>query len=273
MPADGILATSESKPNWRRGFWSLIATQFQGAFNENALKFLIIYLALALEKDKAQRDQLEFLVGVLFAAPFILFSLSGGYLADRFSKRSVTLWTKVFEIGVMLLAVVSLAEPNFPVALAAIFLAFTQGALFGPSKYGFLPELLPAEKLSWGNGVLELGTFLGILSGSVCGALLADVFKGHQIYSGAILFGFTVVGLLSSLGISRVPAGDPAKKFSALSLIDVWSPMKLIRGDRILWLPVLGNTYFFFVGALLQFNISLYRHDVLHLASTDGGHL
>jgi len=121
-------------------FWSLIATQFQGAFNENALKFLTIYLILALVKDNAQRDRLEFLVGVLFAAPFIFFSLSGGYLADRFSKRSVTLWTKVFEIGVMLLAVLSLAGPNFPLALAAIFLVCTQGALFGPSKYGLLPS-------------------------------------------------------------------------------------------------------------------------------------
>src|SRR6266446_29802 len=271
MSSDGNLAMSESRPNWRRGFWSLIATQFQGAFNENALKFLTIYLILAIERDKTQREQLEFLVGVLFAAPFILFSLSGGYLADRFSKRSVTLWTKVFEIGVMLLAVVSLAEPNFPVALAAIFLACTQGALFGPSKYGLLPELLPAEKLSWGNGVLELGTFLGIIAGSVCGALLADAFKGHQIYSGALLFVFTVVGLLCSLGISRVPAADPAKRFNALSLIDVWSPMKLIRGDRVLWLAVLGNTYFFFVAALLQFNIFLYGQDVLHLDSTHGG--
>src|ERR1700730_23573 len=135
----------------------LLPTQFQGAFNENALKFLTIYLVLALEKDKAQRDQLEFLVGALFAAPFILFSLSGGYLADRFSKRQVTIWTKVFEIGVMLLAVLALAGPNFPLALASIFLVCTQGALFGPSKYGLLPELLPTEKLSWGNGVLELG--------------------------------------------------------------------------------------------------------------------
>src|SRR5260370_20554589 len=268
MSSDGNLAMSESRPMWRRGFWRLIATQFQGAFNENALKFLTIYLVLALEKDKAQREQLEFLVGVLFAAPFILFSLSGGYLADRFSKRSVTLWTKVFEIGVMLLAVVSLAGPNFPLALATIFLVCAQGALFGPSKYGLLPELLPAEKLSWGNGVLELGTFLGIIVGSVCGALLADAFKGHQIYSGAILFGFTVVGLLSSLGISRVPAGAPAKKFNALSLIDVWSPMKLIRGDRILWLAGLGNTYFFFFAALLQFTIFLYHHNFLHLDST-----
>jgi acyl-[acyl-carrier-protein]-phospholipid O-acyltransferase / long-chain-fatty-acid--[acyl-carrier-protein] ligase len=273
MSANENLATPESKRNWRRGFWSLIATQFQGAFNENALKFLTIYLILALEKDKAQRDQLEFLVGALFAAPFVLFSLSGGYLADRFSKRSVTLWTKVFEIGVMTLAVVSLASPNFPLALAAIFLVCTQGALFGPSKYGLLPELLPAEKLSWGNGVLELGTFLGIIAGSVCGALMADAFRGRQAYSGALLFAFTVIGLLCSLGISRVPAADPAKKFNAFSLIDVWSPMKLIRGDRVLWLAVLGNTYFFFVAALLQFNIFLYGQDILHLDSTHGGFL
>src|SRR5712691_10745469 len=272
MP-DGNLATPEFARQWRRGFWSLIATQFQGAFNENALKFLIIYLVLALEKDKAQRDRLEFLVGALFAAPFILFSLSGGYLADRFSKRSVTIWTKVFEIGVMLLAVLALAGPNFPLALAGIFLVCTQGALFGPSKYGLLPELLPAEKLSWGNGVLELGTFLGIIAGSVCGALLADAFAGHQAYSGTLLFAFTVVGLFCSLGISRVPAADSAKRFHLASLIDVWSPMKLIRGDRVLWLAVLGNTYFFFVGGLLQFNIFIYGQDVLHIRSTQGGFL
>src|SRR5881397_3363285 len=99
MASPEIPSRHDPEKKWRRGFWSLIATQFQGAFNENALKFLTIYLILALVADKAQRDQLEFLVGVLFAAPFIFFSLSGGYLADRFSKRSVTLWTKVFEIG------------------------------------------------------------------------------------------------------------------------------------------------------------------------------
>src|SRR5712671_1939702 len=272
MP-DGNLAASRSKRNWQRGFWSLIATQFQGAFNENALKFLTIYLVLALVRDKAQRDQLEFLVGALFAAPFILFSLSGGYLADRFSKRSVTIWTKVFEVGVMVLAVLGLGGPNFPLALAAIFLVCTQGALFGPSKYGLLPELLPAEELSWGNGVLELGTFLGIIAGSVCGALLADRFAGRQVYSGALLFLFTVIGLLCSLGISRVPAADPAKRFQWTSIVDVWSPLKLIRADRVLWLAVVGNTYFFFVAALLQWNIFLYGQEVLNLDSSHGGFL
>ena len=271
MPAEGNLAAASSSRKWRLGFWSLIATQFQGAFNENALKFLVIYLILALETDHAQRDRLEALVGFLFAAPFILFSLTGGYLADRFSKRTVTIRTKIFEVGVMLVAVLALHGPNFPLALAAIFLACTQGALFGPSKYGLLPELLPPEKLSWGNGVLELGTFLGIIAGSVSGSMLAGAFAGREVYSGALLFAFTVIGLIWSFGISRVPAADPEKKFHIWSLVDVWSPMKLIRGDRVLWLAVLGNTYFFFVGALLQFNIFLYGQDVLHLDPAHGG--
>jgi acyl-[acyl-carrier-protein]-phospholipid O-acyltransferase/long-chain-fatty-acid--[acyl-carrier-protein] ligase len=273
MPVDENLSVPEPGRKWRLGFWSLIATQFQGAFNENALKFLVIYLILAIEKDRAQRDQLELLVGVLFAAPFILFSLVGGFLADRFSKRSVTIWTKVFELGVMLFAAASLVGPNLSFALAAIFLVCTQGAFFGPSKYGMLPELLPPEKLSWGNGVLELGTFLAIIVGSMSGSFLAEAFNGREVYSGALLLGFTVVGLLWSFGISRVPAAAPSKKFHLTSLIDVWSPVKLIGGDRVLWLAVLGNTYFFFVAGLLQFNIFIYGQDVLHIRATQGGFL
>ena len=203
MPSPETPSLNGPDKKWRLGFWSLIATQFQGAFNENGLKFLVIYLILAIEKDLTQRDQMELLVGVLFAAPFILFSLTGGFIADRFSKRSVTIWTKVFEVGVMLFATAALVAPNLPLALAAIFLVCTQGALFGPSKYGLLPELLPQEELSWGNGVLELGTFLAIILGSMTGSFLAEAFNSREVYSGVLLLGFTVIGLLTSLGISR----------------------------------------------------------------------
>src|SRR6266850_5423110 len=147
MPAAENFSVPAPEKKWQLGFWSLIATQFQGAFNENALKFLVIYLILAIEKDKAQRDQMELLVGVLFAAPFILFSLVGGYLADRFSKRSVTIWTKVFEVGVMLFATAALVGPNLSLTLGAIFLVCTQGALFGPSKYFFFNDTATTEKL------------------------------------------------------------------------------------------------------------------------------
>src|SRR6202158_6155571 len=213
MPADEKLSIPVPEKKWRLGFWSLIATQFQGAFNENGLKFLVIYLILAVEKDKAQRDQLELLVGVLFAAPFILFSLTGGYLADRFSKRGVTIWTKVFEVGVMLFATAALVGPNLKLALAAIFLVCTQGALFGPSKYGLLPELLPEERLSWGNGVIELGTFLAIITGTVAGTLLASNFRERAIIAGFILIAVSLLGLFSSYGISRVPARAPHRTF------------------------------------------------------------
>src|SRR3989441_9930843 len=147
MPADETFSVPAPEKKWQLGFWSLIATQFQGAFNENALKFLVIYLILAIEEDKAQRDQMELLVGVLFAAPFILFSLVGGYLADRFSKRSVTIWTKVFEVGVMLFAAAALVGPNLHLPLGAIFLWRTQGTAFGPSQYGLQPGLLPPGKI------------------------------------------------------------------------------------------------------------------------------
>src|SRR2546423_897559 len=273
MVADESLFMPVPEKKWRLGFWSQFDAPLQGAFNENAVEILVIYLILSVGKDKAHRDQMELLVGVLFAAPFILFSLMGGYLADRFSKRTVTIWTKVFEVGVMLFATAALVGPNLKLALAAIFLVCTQGAFFGPSKYGLLPELLPQERLSWGNGILELGTFIAIIIGSVSGSFLAEAFDGREVYSGALLLGFTIVGLAWSFGISRVPAADLAKKFHLTSLIDVWSPMKLIRRDRVLWLAVLGNTYFFFVGGLLQFNIFIYGQDVLHIRSTEGGFL
>src|SRR4249920_2105016 len=153
----------EQETNWRRGFWSLIATQFQGAFNENGLKSLVIYLVVGMGFSQDDRDRLVLVVISLFSAPFILFSMTGGFLADRYSKRTVTIGTKLFEIAVMLLAIAGLAWQNLGLGLAAVFLASTQAALFGPSKYGMLPELLPPEKLSWGNGVLELGTFVAVI--------------------------------------------------------------------------------------------------------------
>jgi acyl-[acyl-carrier-protein]-phospholipid O-acyltransferase/long-chain-fatty-acid--[acyl-carrier-protein] ligase len=271
MSTENQLTAPPSSHKWQRGFWALIATQFQGAFNENGLKNLVIFLILAMNLGKQDRDRLVLIVGALFSAPFILFSMTGGYLADRFSKRSVTIGTKFLEIAVILFATFALARQDLNLAMAAVFLASTQAALFGPSKYGLLPELLPPARLSWGNGVLELGTFLALIAGSVTGAFLADAFSVRQVFSGVIFLSLSILGLLSALGISRVPAADPAKKFRANFLGDLWSQGKLIRSDRVLWLAVVGNTYFWFLGALLQFNIIMYGQDVLKISSTHNG--
>src|SRR3974390_3029512 len=97
--------------------------------------------------------------------------------------------------------------------LAAIFLMGLHSAVFGPSKYGLLPELLPVRRLSWGNGILELGTFLAIITGMGAGAVLYKSFKGEQVWSGTVMIGLALVDLGCSLGISRVPAASPHKKF------------------------------------------------------------
>lgn len=257
--------------SWRRGFWSLVATQFQGAFNDNAYKNLIVFIILGTAIDKADRDRLVLVAGALFSIPFILFSMTGGFLADRYSKRTVTIGTKLFEIGVMAFAIAGLAWQNLHLEMAAIFLASTQAAFFGPSKYGLLPELLPEPRLSWGNGVIELGTFLASIAGLVSGAFLADAFHGRQGWSGLVFLALSVAGLILSLGITKVRAADPSKKFQANPLTDLWKQLGLIRRDRVLWLAVLGNTYFWFLAALLTANIVFYGEDVLHSSSTRTG--
>lgn len=261
-----VAAARHARPaGWRTGFWSLIVTQFQGAFNDNALKFLVIYLLVERNFPVATRDSLVQLVGALFALPFILFSLAGGYLADRYSKRTVTIGTKLFEVGIMSFALVALGIGNFPMQAAAVFLISTQGALFGPSKYGLLPELLPEKELSWGNGVIELGTFLAGTTATMAAGYLALWFRGRQSWSGAILLAFTLMGLLTSLGISRVPAADATRRFRFNPFADLGGQLRLIAKDRVLSWAVVGNTYLFFLAALLQLVIVIYGHDVLRV--------
>jgi len=264
---------AEQDTNWRRGFWSLIATQFQGAFNENGLKSLVFFLILAMHLKPEEENNRVFVLNLLFSVPFILFSMTGGYLADRFSKRTVTVGTKVFEMAVMLLAMLAFAQENLQLALAAVFLASTQAALFGPSKYGLLPELLPQRLLSWGNGVIELGTFLAIISAVVAAGFLSDTFRGRQAISGLIFLGCSLVGLACALAITRVPAADPSRKFRANVFGDLWAQGRLIRADRVLWLAVLGNTYFWFFGALVQNNVIFYGERLLRVDSSHTGPL
>jgi len=267
------MKTAGPPAHWRLGFWSLIVTQFQGAFNDNALKFLVIYLIVQRSTAGDARDRLVLLVGALFALPYILFSLAGGFLADRYSKRSVTIGTKFFEIGVMVFALTSLALGNLALESIAVFLISTQGALFGPSKYGLLPELLPERELSWGNGVIELGTFLAAITATMAAGFFADTFRGRQIWSGVILLSFTVFGLATSLGISRVPAADPARRLQGKSFSDLGRQLRLIAKDRLLSWSVVGNTYLWFLAALLQFVIVIYGHDVLRVNETQISYL
>jgi acyl-[acyl-carrier-protein]-phospholipid O-acyltransferase/long-chain-fatty-acid--[acyl-carrier-protein] ligase len=255
-------------PQSSRGFWALIVTQFQGAFSDNALKWLAIFLITQAVTSAGERDRLVMIVGGLFAVPFILFSMAGGFLADRFSKRRVILGVKVFEIFVMLLALVSLAGHQLYLTIFCVFLMGVHSAIFGPSKYGLLPELLPEKKLSWGNGVLEFGTFIAIIAGTVAGGIFCKIFSTQPAWSGVILIALAFAGLGTGQCITKVPAADPQKKFRANFVAELWTQVKIIRRDRPLWLALIGNTYFFFIAALIQFVIVIYAKDVLGISDS-----
>ena len=195
----------------RRGFWALIVTQFQGAFSDNALKGIVTFLGLAAATTAEQRNAIVPLLGILFSVPFILFSMTGGQLADRYSKRTVTIGVKVFEIVVMIFVLGAFMAGHVGMGMAGVFLMGVHSAIFGPSKYGLLPELIPAKDLSWGNGILEMGTFLAIILGTAAAGFLYTLFEGQAYLSAIVLLALAAFGLVTSLGITRVPAANPSR--------------------------------------------------------------
>ena len=260
-------------PDATSGFWALFVTQFQGALSDNVLKWLVVFMILGMNVSTAELHRVGELVTALFSLPFILFSMAGGFFADRFSKRTISVSVKIFEIGVMLLALTGFWLNQIPVLLGCVFLMGVHSSFFGPSKYGLLPELLPERKLSWGNGLIELGTFLAIILGTVAAAQMSKHFHGQQAWSGIILIALAVIGFSTSLGITRVPAADPGRKFRANFLSDLFAQLRLVRRDRPLTLAFLGNTYFFFLGQLLQLNVFFYGAQILHLDEIGIGQL
>ena len=265
---------SASIPNgWQRGFWSLMATQFQTAFSDNALKNLIILLVLGGAMPLEARNTYVALAGALFAAPFILFSMLGGWLADRFSKQQVMSAVKVAEIGIMLFAAAALAVGDIHLELTAVFLMGCHSAIFAPSKYGILPELLPHDRLSWGNGILELLTFLGIIFGIAASGFLAETFTGAQGLSGLILALLALGGWWLSRRITPVPAANPTCEMRINPVTDFWARLRLMRHDRDLWRANWGNAGFFFVAALVQMNLMIYAQDALHLSKSKNAYL
>ena len=261
------------KPEALRSFWLMFVVEFQNAFSDNTLKLLVTFFILGLGLSHEQRDGLVGLVGTIFAVPFVLFSMAGGFFADRFSKRSVAIAVKCAELGIMSVVVLAFWLGNVPLMFAAIALMSTHSAIFGPTKYGMLPELLPEKKLSWGNGIFGLGTFSASITGVIFAGWLSDTFGKSQFWSGIILIGLALVGLSLCLGIRRLPCADPDRKFRANFLGDFISQFKAIRRDRVLFLGVMGNAFLWFLAALLQWVVLCYGKDVFHFDDRHSAYL
>ena len=260
-------------PNNLRSFWLMFVVEFQNAFSDNVLRWLVIFLIIGMDFSPEKRASLASLVGDVFALPFVLFSMAGGFFADRFSKRDVAISVKCAELGIMSVVTLGLWLVNIPLMLMGIFLMSTHSAIFGPTKYGMLPELLPEKKLSWGNGIFGLGTFSAAITGTILAGTLSDVLGRRQIWSGVVLIALAVVGLSLCLGVRRLPAADPHKQFRVNFLGDFWSQFKAIRRDRVLFLGVVGNTFLSFLSMLLTLTVVFYGKDIFHFDDRHSAYL
>ncbi len=243
----------------KKSFWALLATQFCGAFNDNLYKILVSLLVVAWVSDPKTSNQWVAIGTGVFAAPFLLFSMFSGRVADRYSKSRVIVATKMWEIAVIAAAILSLSLKNIPLMMLSLFMLSLQATFFSPVKYGVLPELVSPAGLSGANAWLNIATFAAILAGTLAGGFVTK----NWMAAGLVMMGMSVLGLLSSLLIERLPAIKPDTPLLWNPFTDLAANWRVIRQDRSLKLAILAVNYFWFMGAALQTNIFLYTSQMM----------
>ena len=251
-----------------RGFFFFFWTQFLGAFNDNFYKIIVTLVALDIPASAGGGKDFIPLIGGLFILPFLLFSGYAGYLADVHSKKNVLVAVKCFEIVAMGLGVLAFFLGRVEPMLAVVFLMGLHSTIFSPAKYGILPEMLPDEDLSRGNGLLEMSTFMAIILGTSLGGTAYESWKHRLDWIGIILVAVAILGTLTSLGITKVPPSGSAKKFVPNPAAEIFQGAQKLYQDRTLWLTVMGISYFWFLGAFLQMALPLYGKEILLLGET-----
>ncbi len=250
----------------QRRFGPFFGVQFLGAFNDNVYKnALIIMLTFqAASMTTMSSGLLVNLCAGLFILPFFLFSATAGQLADKYERARLMRFTKLLEIAVMVLGAMGFYWRDLTLLMVALFLMGAQSTLFGPVKYAYLPQHLKKEELVGGNGMLDAGTFLAILLGTILGGVLIAIKSSGAMWVSSVVIGIAVLGYLASLGVPRSPAPAPDLKINWNPLTETWANFKFLRGNRVVFLSILGISWFWFYGALFLSQFPGYARDVLH---------
>ena len=250
-----------------RGLQPFLWTQFLGAFNDNLFKIVVSMMAVHLVTAARAGRELS-IVSAVFILPFLLFSGYAGQLADIHSKRTVLVVSKSLEIGAATLGFVAFLFGHLQLTYAVLFLIALQATFFSPAKYGILPEMLPDRDLSRANGVLEMSTFVAIVLGTAVGGYLFEALHAQLWIIGVLVVIVAVVGTGLSFRIPRVPAAIPGGRITWNPWAEIWAGLTTLRRDRVLWLTVIGISYFWFLGSLLQLVMILFGTEVMALSDT-----
>lgn len=236
----------------KKFFSSFFITQALGALNDNIFKSaLLIFIAFkASAQIDLSSDLLNNIAAGLFIIPFFLFSATAGQIAEKYEKSALIRKIKILEIVIMSLAVLGFLLNSIWFLLGILFLMGFQSSLFGPIKYSILPQHLSDRELLGGNGLIEMGTFLSIIIGTVIGGVLIGYDQyGVKILS-ALLLVVSVIGYLSSRRIPETPPTQPYLKINWNPLSETWRTFQHARANRVVFLSILGISWFWFYGAV-----------------------
>ncbi len=242
-------------------FW----TQFLGAMNDNVFKIaftsLVTYHA-SLFQDVDGKTA-AFLISAIFIAPFLLFSATSGQIADKWDKARLIRFVKTLEIAIMVVGAAGFVWTSAPLLYVCTFLMGLHSTLFGPVKYAYLPQHLANHELVGGNGLVEMGTFVAILVGTIIGGELAGAGAGALPWIGGVCIGLAMLGRLVSTWVPQTPAAQPDLRINWNPFTETWRNLSIARKDRAVFQSLLGISWLWFLGATFLASFFNFSRDVL----------
>ncbi|MEO8411690.1 MAG: MFS transporter, partial [Propionivibrio sp.] len=247
-----------------RRFAPFFVTQFLGAFNDNLYKNALVVLLTfqAASWTTLTPEILTNLAAGVFILPFFLFSATAGQLADKYDKAWLARLSKLLEVVIMGVAALGFFLHSLNILLGALFLLGLQSTLFGPVKYAILPQHLRADELIGGNALVESGTFVAILIGTLAGGLLAGL-GGNPVWVAFAGLLVAVAGYFASRGIPSAPAPAPTLVVNLNPFSETWRNIGFARENRTVFLAILGISWFWLYGALFLAQFPVYAKKVL----------
>jgi hypothetical protein len=235
-----------------RRFLPFFLTQFFGAANDNVFKFAFTVLATysAAEWGGMDPKSAGAVIGGIFILPFVLFSATAGQLADKYDKAALIRFVKNLEIAIMLAIAAGFVGKLVALLFAGVFMMGLHSTLFGPVKYAYLPQHLQESELVGGNGMVEMGTFVAILLGTIAGGVLVGLPGVGPDWVAGVSVALAIIGRIAAGFVPASPAPEPELSINWNPFTETWKNLGHARGNRTVFLSLLGISWLWFFGSI-----------------------
>ena len=249
----------------QRRFAALFWTQFLGAANDNVFKFAFTLLATyhAAQWGGVAPDKVGFYIGAIFIAPYVLFSATSGQLADKIDKGTIMRFVKMLEIGIMGIAAWGFLTQNAVPLYMCVFLMGCHSTLFGPVKYAYLPAHLDEHELTGGNGLVEMGTFVAILLGTMVGGILVKQGPDGPLYVTIATLSIAVAGRIAAHFVPPSPPSAPELRINWNPITETWNNLRVASRARGVFNALLGISWLWFFGSIFLTSFTPLAREVL----------